>query len=347
MKCDIKMTKLASCGGCGAKVGAGMLSQILQGIPTHRDPNLLVGYDTSDDASVYKISDDLVLVQTLDFFPPIVDDPFMFGQIAAANSISDIYAMGATPKLAMNIMTVRPDMSKEVIHEILRGGYDKAYEAGVIITGGHTINDVEPKYGLSVSGFARPEEVQMNSTAREGDVLILTKPLGIGIITTANKAELAAPALYERAVHQMATLNKAACEIARKYTVHSMTDVTGFALMGHATEMARGGDTTIVLESGNVPVLPGVMELAEMGLIPEGAYRNRHFAEPSAFAEEQVSVAMQDILYDPQTSGGLLIAVRQEDAPQLLRELQDCKDVPGAGIVGYVQKKGDYSIIIK
>ena len=232
MQCDIKMSKLASCGGCGAKVGAGMLSQILQGIPTVKDENLLVGYDTSDDAAVYRVSDDLAIVQTLDFFPPIVDDPFMFGQIAAANAISDIYAMGATPKIALNIMTVTPQMPKEMIHEVLRGGYEKAYEAGVVIAGGHTINDQEPKYGLSVTGFARPEEIQMNCTPEEGDLLILTKPLGIGIITTANRAELADAALYQRAVRQMATLNKYACEIARKYRIHSMTDVTGFALMG-------------------------------------------------------------------------------------------------------------------
>ena len=207
MQCDIKMSKLASCGGCGAKVGAGMLSQILQGIPTVKDENLLVGYDTSDDAAVYRVSDDLAIVQTLDFFPPIVDDPFMFGQIAAANAISDIYAMGATPKIALNIMTVTPQMPKEMIHEVLRGGYEKAYEAGVVIAGGHTINDQEPKYGLSVTGFARPEEIQMNCTPKEGDLLILTKPLGIGIITTANRAELADTALYQRAVRQMATLN--------------------------------------------------------------------------------------------------------------------------------------------
>ena len=206
MQGDIKMSKLAACGGCGAKVGAGMLSQILQGIPTVKDENLLVGYDTSDDAAVYKVSDDLAIVQTLDFFPPIVDDPYMFGQIAAANAISDIYAMGATPKIALNIMTVTPQMSKEMIHEVLRGGYEKAYEAGVIIAGGHTINDQEPKYGLSVTGFARPDEIRMNCTPLEGDVLILTKPLGIGITTTANRAELAPPELYQRAVKQMATL---------------------------------------------------------------------------------------------------------------------------------------------
>lgn len=347
MQCDIKMSKLASCGGCGAKVGAGMLSQILQGIPTVKDENLLVGYDTSDDAAVYRVSDDLAIVQTLDFFPPIVDDPFMFGQIAAANAISDIYAMGATPKIALNIMTVTPQMPKEMIHEVLRGGYEKAYEAGVVIAGGHTINDQEPKYGLSVTGFARPEKIQMNCTPKEGDLLILTKPLGIGIITTANRAELADAALYQRAVRQMATLNKYACEIARKYRIHSMTDVTGFALMGHATEMARGSDLTIVIDSGKVPVLPGVLPLAEMGLIPEGAYRNRQFAGPTARFAESVPLAMQDVLYDPQTSGGLLIAVEEQDARALLQELQQCDKVPGAEIIGYVEKQSDCSIYVK
>ena len=347
MQGDIKMSKLASCGGCGAKVGAGMLSQILQGIPTVKDENLLVGYDTSDDAAVYKVSDDLAIVQTLDFFPPIVDDPYMFGQIAAANAISDIYAMGATPKIALNIMTVTPQMSKEMIHEVLRGGYEKAYEAGVIIAGGHTINDQEPKYGLSVTGFARPDEIRMNCTPLEGDVLILTKPLGIGITTTANRAELAPPELYQRAVKQMATLNKYACEIAQKYRVHSMTDVTGFALMGHATEMARGSDLTIVIDSAKVPVLPGVQPLAEMGLIPEGAYRNRQFAGPTARFAESVSLYLQDILYDPQTSGGLLIAVDARDAEKLLAELLQCENVPGTAIIGCVEQYQDCSIYVK
>ncbi|MEG1744522.1 MAG: selenide, water dikinase SelD, partial [Ruthenibacterium sp.] len=194
---ELKLTKLAQCAGCGAKVGAGVLAQLLQGMPVQRDENLLVGYDTSDDASVYKISDELVLVQTLDFFPPIVDDPFLFGQIAAANALSDIYAMGATPKLAMNIMTITQEMSPDTVHEILRGGYDKAFEAGVIITGGHTIQDKEPKYGLSVTGFARPEEILLNCAARPGDVLLLTKPLGIGITTTAHKGGFAPEELYK------------------------------------------------------------------------------------------------------------------------------------------------------
>ncbi|MEG2394864.1 MAG: selenide, water dikinase SelD, partial [Ruthenibacterium sp.] len=277
---ELKLTKLAQCAGCGAKVGAGVLAQLLQGMPVQRDDNLLVGYDTSDDASVYKISDELVLVQTLDFFPPIVDDPFLFGQIAAANALSDIYAMGATPKLAMNIMTITQEMSPDTVHEILRGGYDKAFEAGVIITGGHTIQDKEPKYGLSVTGFARPEEILLNCAARPGDVLLLTKPLGIGITTTAHKGGFAPEELYKMAVTQMAQLNKTAFLLARPYALHSCTDVTGFGLMGHATEMARGGAVTVVLESSKVPVLPGVYELAQMGLLPEGMYRNRHFAEP-------------------------------------------------------------------
>ena len=244
-------------------------------------------------------------------------------------------------------MTVTPQMSKEMIHEVLRGGYEKAYEAGVVIAGGHTINDQEPKYGLSVTGFARPDEIRMNCTPLEGDVLLLTKPLGIGITTTANRAELAPPELYQRAVRQMATLNKYACEIAQKYRVHSMTDVTGFALMGHATEMARGSDLTIVIDSSKVPVLPGVRPLAEMGLIPEGAYRNRQFAGPTARFADSVPLYMQDILYDPQTSGGLLIAVDARDAEKLLEELQQCDKVPGAAIIGHVEKEQGCSLYVK
>ncbi len=200
MENEIRMTKLASCAGCGAKVGAGTLAKLLKGLPSVYDERLLVGYDTSDDACVYKISDELVLVETLDFFPPIVDDPFMFGQIAAANAISDIYAMGAQPKLALNIMAVSPQMPDEAVREVLRGGYTKAAEAGVIISGGHTIRDPEPKYGLSVTGFAHPDKIRLNCTPRAGDVLILTKALGTGIISTANKADMVSEETYAKAV---------------------------------------------------------------------------------------------------------------------------------------------------
>ena len=341
---EIKMTKLAECAGCGAKVGAGMLSRLLSGLPVHRDEKLLVGYETSDDASVYWLSEDMALVQTLDFFPPIVDDPFMFGQIAAANAISDIYAMGATPKLALNIMTVSTQMPDEAIHQILRGGYEKAYEAGVIITGGHTIQDKEPKYGLSVSGFVHPERILMNDRAKPGDVLILTKPLGIGIISTSAKGGLVERAIYDQAVRQMATLNRRAAEIMVRYPVHGCTDVTGFGLLGHSMEMARGSNVTIHMQHKNLPLLPGVVELAEMGLLPEGMYRNRHFAEADTHAAPGVSLAIQDIMYDPQTSGGLLIALPEKEGLALQKELS--ANIPVAAIIGHVTDKGECFIEI-
>ncbi|MEG0322302.1 MAG: selenide, water dikinase SelD, partial [Oscillospiraceae bacterium] len=241
----IKMTKLASCAGCGAKVGAGVLAQLLEGIKVHSDPNLLVGFDKSDDASVYKISDDLALVQTVDFFPPIADDPYTFGQIAAVNALSDVYAMGGEPKLALNIMCIPEDMPKEAVHQMLRGGYDKVYEAGALITGGHSILDPEPKYGLCVTGFVHPDHILTNSGARPGDVLLLTKPIGIGVLTTAQKAEILSEEGEKLALSLMTTLNKAARDAMVKYEVHACTDVTGFGLLGHCFEMAEGSDVEV------------------------------------------------------------------------------------------------------
>ena len=232
MEENVKLTKLAKCAGCGAKVGAGVLAQLLEGIQVHKDPNLLVGFDKSDDASVYKVSDELALVQTLDFFPPIADDPYTFGQIAATNALSDIYAMGGDPKLALNIMCVPEDMPKDTVHQILRGGYEKVYEAGALITGGHSIFDDEPKYGLSVTGFVHPDKILTNSGAKEGDVLLLTKPIGIGILTSAMKADLCSKESTELAMRLMTTLNKNGRDAMVKYRVHACTDVTGFALMG-------------------------------------------------------------------------------------------------------------------
>ena len=240
METEVKLTKLASCAGCGAKVGAGTLARLLDGFRTHTDPRLIVGYDKSDDASVYVLDENTALVQTTDFFPPIVDDPFLFGQIAAANALSDVYAMGGEPKLALNIMCLAPGMAKETVQDILRGGYDKAYEAGAIITGGHTIQGAEPLYGLAVSGFVHPKKVLTNSGAQPGDVLLLTKPLGVGIVTTAAKAGLAEKALTERIYRQMAALNRAARDVMVKYPVHSCTDVTGFALLGHCVRDGAG-----------------------------------------------------------------------------------------------------------
>lgn len=215
MENEVKLTKLASCAGCGAKVGAGTLCNLLAGFQTHYDPNLLVGYDKSDDASVYRVSDDLAIVQTTDFFPPIVDNPFMYGQIAATNALSDVYAMGGEPKLALNIMCIPEKMDKAPVQEILRGGYAKAYEAGAIITGGHTIHGAEPIYGLAVTGFVKPENVWTNSGAQPGDVLLLTKPLGVGILTTAAKAGLVEQELLDKLYVQMSTLNKYAHDVLR------------------------------------------------------------------------------------------------------------------------------------
>ena len=334
---NIKLTKLASCAGCGAKVGAGVLAQLLEGIKVHQDPNLLVGFDKSDDASVYKVSDELALVQTVDFFPPIADDPYLFGQIAATNALSDVYAMGGEPKLALNLLCVPEDMPREAVHDLLRGGYDKAYEAGAIITGGHSILDPEPKYGLAVTGFVHPDKVLTNSGAQPGDVLLFTKPLGIGILTTAAKAELASEEGIALAHKLMTTLNKSARDAMVKYNVHACTDVTGFGLLGHAYEMAQGSDVAITLDVDAIDLIPEALEFARMGLLPAGMYRNRKFAEPGVDAGN-VELAKQDMLYDPQTAGGLLMAVAPEDAQALFRELKAC--VPSAQRIGTV---GEYS----
>ena len=342
METQVKLTKLATCAGCGAKMGAGTLAKMLEGFKTHADPRLMVGYDKSDDASVYRISEDLALIQTTDFFPPIVDDPYLYGKIAATNALSDVYAMGGEPKLALNILCAAESMEDRTIREILRGGYDAAYDAGAIITGGHTIKGAEPIYGLAVSGFVHPDKVLTNSNARPGDVLILTKPLGVGILTTAAKAEMADEKVMARIYRQMATLNKAARDIMVNYPVHSCTDVTGFGLLGHSYEMAQGSGCTLHIESGRVPYHPEALELADMELIPAGAYRNRDYDQPGVKVCAEIPLALQDIFYDPQTSGGLLIALPAEAAGACLAEMQAC--IPQAARIGYVTEWQDASI---
>jgi selenide,water dikinase len=335
MECDVKLTKLAKCAGCGAKVGAGTLAKLLGDMKVLHDPNLLVGFDKSDDASVYKLTDDIAIVQTVDFFPPICDDPYTFGAIAATNALSDVYAMGGEPKLALNIMAVPKDMPPETVHEILRGGYEKAYEAGTIITGGHSILDEEPKYGLAVTGFAHPEKVLTNSGAKPGDVLLFTKPIGIGILTTSAKVGMVSKESMDLALKLMTTLNKSARDIMAKYRVHACTDVTGFGLLGHGLEMAQGSGVEIHLDVDQIDLIPEALELANIGMLPEGMYRNRAFAEDSVDAGE-VEVARQDMLYDPQTAGGLLIAADPADAQSLFNELKP--SVPSAQIIGKVKE---------
>lgn len=301
------------------------------------NPALLVGYDSSDDAAVYRVSDEVAVIETVDFFTPIVDDPYLFGQIAAANALSDVYAMGGEPKLCLNIMAVPETMPREAVHDILRGGYDKVYEAGALITGGHSILDDEPKYGLAVTGFVHPEKMLTNAAARPGDVLVLTKPLGIGVLTSAGKAGLLTEETVAHMNRLMTTLNKSARDVMVRHRVHACTDVTGFGLLGHGFEMAQGSDVELHISVGSVDLLPEALEFARMGVLPAGMYRNRTFAEPAVDAGT-VETAVQDILFDPQTSGGLLMAVAPEDADALLAELAPV--VPSAQRIGTVSPYG-------
>ena len=341
---DIKLTKLSSCAGCGAKVGAGVLSKLLSDLPTITDENLLVGFDKSDDAAVYKITNDLAIVQTLDFFPPIADDPYTFGQIAATNALSDIYAMGGEPKLALNIMCVPKSMSKEAVHEILCGGYEKCAEAGAIICGGHSIYDDEPKYGLSVTGFVHPEKMWKNHGAKPGDVLFLTKPIGIGVLTTAQRGDLLEPQTRDLMLKLMTTLNKGARDVLVNFEVHACTDVTGFSFLGHLYEMCQGSDVSAEIDVDEITFIPETLEFARIGILPEGMYRNRNFAEHAVDVGE-TELAKCDLLFDPQTSGGLLVAVPESQAEDVFNALKG--KVPCVQRVGRIVEKLDQSIYLK
>lgn len=340
------LTHLAKCAGCAAKLGAGSLAEVLGRLPKFKDENLLVGFDTSDDASIYKISDELALVQTIDFFPPIVDDAYMYGQIAAANAISDVYAMGGEPKLALNVMCIPKDMPKDVVYNIMKGGYDKAREAGVVIAGGHTIDDDEPKYGLTVTGFVNPKKIMTNSNSRIGDKLILTKPLGIGILTTSGKKGIKGKA-FDEAMKLMATLNKYARDIMIKYNVHSCTDITGFGLCGHGSEMALGSGVTLEIDTKSVPIIDGALELAKQGYIPGGLRNNQNHSGRFVKSNPDLSIELKDILFDPQTSGGLLISVDSKDAEALAKELSEAENVPCGKIIGEVKEFSGDRIILK
>ena len=339
MSNDVKLTKLADCAGCGAKVGAGELAKLLSDIKVHEDPNLLVGFDKADDAAVYKVTDEIALVETIDFFPPIADDPYTYGAIAATNALSDVYAMGGEPKVALNVMAVPEDMPSHVVHEILRGGYDKVYEAGANIVGGHSIYDNEPKYGLAVSGFVNPKKMYTNSGARADDVLILTKALGVGVLTTAAKADMLSAEEISVAEASMMTLNRYARDIMVNYDVHAVTDVTGFSLMGHLLEMCQGSGLLAKIIVNDIKILSKkVFELARLGILPAGMYRNRRYAEKYV-QTEGVSREMIDVLFCPETSGGLLISVAHDDAQHLLAALQANEHTANSCVVGYMEKQ--------
>jgi selenide,water dikinase len=320
----VKLTSYSTKGGCGCKIGPGELSQVLRALPASiPNPNLLVGIDTSDDAGVYKLSDELALVQTVDFFTPIVDDPYSFGQVAAANAISDIYAMGGKPLTALNIVAFPiKTLDKAILAEILRGAGDKTREAGITLVGGHSIDDAEPKFGLAVTGLVHPDKVRTNAGALPGDKLILTKPIGVGILTTSIKKDKLSADEVRRVTEVMATLNKTAAEIMEPYDVHACTDVTGFGLMGHALEMAKGSGVGIQVNAADVPVLPRVRELAESGFVPGGTKNNfAHVKDSIDFADTLDEIG-QWILCDAVTSGGLLISVAGEQAEELLDKLK-------------------------
>jgi selenide,water dikinase len=308
------------------------------------DENLIVGLDKADDAGVYKLADDLAMIQTVDFFTPVVDDPYVFGQIATANALSDIYAMGGTPKTAMNLVAFPAnDMDITILRQIIQGGLDKMIEAGVVLVGGHSIEDKELKYGLSVTGFAHPDHILTKRDLKPGDQLILTKPLGIGIITTAIKGGLASKEVMETATRLMSTLNRQAADVMKAYSVHACTDITGFGLLGHLTEMVMDSAYGLRIHSDNVPILPGVLDYAGTGLVPGGAFKNREFYGLMVDIASSIDPLIQDVLYDPQTSGGLLISVDEQSAKDLLQDLKE-KGVPEATLIGEVVSEFKHKI---
>ena len=318
-------------------MGPGALAKILADLPNVSNPALLVGYDSSDDAAVYRVSDEAAVIETVDFFTPIVDDPYLFGQIAAANALSDVYAMGGEPKVAMNLLCVPSCLPQESVRAILEGGHAKAVEAGCVIAGGHTIQDNEPKYGLCVTGFVHPDRILKNTGAQPGDVLVLTKPLGSGVLTTAIKADLISPAARDAAYAHMAALNKKAGEAVRNAkNVHACTDVTGFGLLGHSYEMASGSGVTIRLHGAALPLMDEARDMAKMGIIPGGTYRNMDYVKPHLTVLPTAQQAFLDLAADPQTSGGLLVSLPHGDAERLLDALHTF--APWSAIVGEVSE---------
>jgi selenide,water dikinase len=305
-----------------------------------------VGRETSDDAGVYRLSDDLALVQTLDFITPVVNDPYDFGRIAAANSLSDVYAMGGRPVTAMNVVCFPvKTMDKQILKEILRGGLEKVHESGAALVGGHSVEDPEIKFGLSVTGLVHPQRVLTNAGVQAGDALVLTKPIGTGILATAMKASLISPSAEARAIEVMATLNRTAAEVMAHFPVHGCTDVTGFGLLGHALEMALGSGVTLHLESGSVPLLPEVLDLVQMGMVPAGSFSNRSFCSHQVHAASSVSAELLDILSDAQTSGGLIIALPAQRAPRLVEALQG-RGVEDAAVIGHAVQRREGAIMI-
>ncbi|BBB92527.1 MAG TPA: selenide, water dikinase SelD [Methylomusa anaerophila] len=341
----VKLTTFAQHGGCAGKIGPGVLSRVLHQLPKQPNDKLLVGLETSDDAGVYQLDDNTALVQTVDFFSPVVDDPYTFGQIAAANSLSDIYAMGGTPLTALNIVGFPIcSLGPDVLADILRGGFDKAIESGVVIVGGHTVDNPEPKYGLSVTGIVHPSRIWTNAGAKPGDVLILTKALGTGILATAAKADML-PLGVAAAIQSMIMLNRSAADAAGTFPINACTDITGFGLLGHTYELAAASSVQVELYSHLFPFLPEAADAAAMGLVPAGAYANRDYLTQVTF-DDGVPGNIRDLCYDPQTSGGLLFSVPEPEAESLVEKLKN-QGIVQATIIGRIKASGKGDIHIR
>jgi len=343
---DIKLTRYTHGLGCACKLRPQALEKVLANIPPAVDPNVLVDISTNDDAAVYQLGDDLAIVQTVDFFTPIVDDPYWFGAISAANSISDIYAMGARPVFALNIVGFPSNrLPLQVLEAILRGAQDKAQEAGISVLGGHTVDDSEPKYGMAVTGVVHPDKVIRNSTAKTGDALILTKPIGLGILTTALKQGLVDRSVESKVINIMAALNKKTAECMQAYSIHACTDVTGFGLLGHLHEMTEGSHVDALLHMDSVPVIAEARELAAMNVIPGGSLNNLSYVKPHVTFAEDISSIDQAILADAQTSGGLLISIDEKEADSLVKDLNE--NGVNAAVIGNITNPGEGNISVR
>ena len=343
MKFDL--LKTVDQGGCSAKLSATELEKALAGLPKIANKNLLVDIETHDDAGVYKIRDDYALVLTTDFFPPVCSDAYDFGQIAAANALSDVYAMGGQVLTALNLVMFPANIPMSVLKDILRGGHDKVAESGGVIVGGHTIADDTPKYGLAVTGWVHPEKIITNSGARPGDVLILTKLIGTGITISAKKVGLAADATYSTAIEMMKSLNNKAAEIMSGFGVKCATDITGFGLLGHAVKMAKGSGVSFRINAGNVPAIDQVLDLIELGCIPGAAFRNLEFVENDCHYEKSVDYNHKMLLLDAQTSGGLLISSPRDQAENILEALKKSSH-PESAIIGEVIEKKQKAVYV-
>ena len=343
MKTDVKLTSMVKTSGCAAKLPPEKLHRVIDNLPLMTSERLLEGFESADDALVYRVTDDIVCVQTVDFFPPMVDDPFIFGQVAAANALSDIYAMGGEPSVAMNLMCFPSCLDLSVMDRILRGGIDKAKEAEAVIAGGHTIEDPTPKYGLCVTAFMDKKDVWSNKGAQPGDAVVLTKALGVGIINTATKGGEAPQSSIDAAVDSMTRLNKTARDIARKHIVHAATDVTGFSLSGHSQECAAASGVTLEIDTSKLPIIDGALELARFGLIPEGRYTNEDWLFGKIGFEEGIPLEMKDLVLDPQTSGGLLLFMPPSEAEAFVREM----DKSFCRIIGRVADKAERDVFFR